>query len=176
MSARESRLCCAALSPGSSAQYKEGTLIKALLFRIGSEEYAVDASQVHSVLRLPPAWASAPTSAGADGVAEVNGTAITVFVPWELLDDHPETVTSHTRLIVMSSATGPKGFVANAVNSVATIDDFDVKPLPAVIAGQTEQWLQGVITLEDRVLLILDLCQYVASRELQLDHGVEVMP
>ncbi len=128
------------------------------------------------MLRLPPAWASVSTSAGADGVAEVNGTAIHVFVPWELLDDQPATVTSQTRLIVMSGTTGPKGFVANGVDSVATIDDSDVQPLPTVIAGETSQWLQGVITLEDRVLFILDLCQYVAWRELQVDHGGEVMP
>ncbi len=150
--------------------------MKALLFRIGSEEYAADASQVQSVLRLPPAWASASTSAGADGVAEVNGTAINVFVPWELLDGQPETVTSQTRLMVVSSATGPKGFVANGVESVMTVDDSEVQPLPTLIAAETSQWLQGVITLEDRVLFILDLSQYVASRELQVDHGGEVMP
>ncbi len=150
--------------------------IEALLFRIGSEEYAADASQVESVLRLPPAWASAPAPQGADGVAEVNGTAISVFVPFALLDLQSMTVTAQTRLIVTYSETGPKGFVADDVISVVPVDDAGVKPLPAAIARETPRWLRGVITLGDRMLLVLDLCQYVASRERQMDHDGEVTP
>ena len=147
--------------------------IDALVFRIGSEEYAADASQVESVLRLPPSWASAPAPQGADGVAEVNGGAIAVFVPFAMLNAQSMTVAAQTRLIVTYSETGPKGIVVDDVISVMPVDDADVKPLPAAIAKETPRWLRGVITLGDRMLLVLDLCQYAASRERQLDPAGE---
>lgn|GEM_PF-4180566 len=126
------------------------------------------------MLQLPPMWASAPTQPGADGAAEVNGMAIPVFAPTDLQDGQSVTVTSQTRLVVTNCQTGLKGFIADAVISVATIADSDVKSLPAVLASETPRWLQAVIMLPESLLLVLDLCEYVALREPQIDHAKEV--
>ena len=124
--------------------------------------------------QLPPLWASAPTQPGADGAAEVNGMAIPIFAPTDLLDGQPVTVTSQTRLVVTNCQAGSKGIIADAVISVTMIADGDVKSLPAVLASETPRWLRGVIMLPDSLLLVLDLCEYASLREPQIDHAKKV--
>jgi purine-binding chemotaxis protein CheW len=62
------------------------------------------------------------------------------------------------------------GFIVDSVSEVLRISNATVEPPPAIAAGLDSEYIEGVVKLEDRLLILLDLQKLLTggeARELQ---------
>ena len=62
-----------------------------------------------------------------------------------------------TRIMVVEIAGNTLGFIVDSVSEVLRIDDATIEPTPSIAGSTDAQYIEGVINLADRILIILDL-------------------
>jgi purine-binding chemotaxis protein CheW len=62
-----------------------------------------------------------------------------------------------TRIMVVEIDGSVLGFIVDSVSEVLRIDDPKVEPTPSITGGSDSAYIEGVINLSDRILILLDL-------------------
>lgn len=134
-------------------------------FSVGSDLLAAPVESVERVLRwvtpspLPqlPAWL--------DGVIPHAGRMVPVVDLRRRFRREVIGTTPTTRIIVFSVGTDWLGAVVDAVLDVITVDATRITAPPPVVRGLSGQYLLGLTTREDRVVLVLDAARLLSSTE-----------
>jgi len=139
-----------------------------LTFALSEEEYGVDILKVQeirgydAVTRLPDA------PAHIKGVINLRGTIVPVVdmrvkFRLERADYGPTTV-----MIVLNVGGRVVGMVVDSVSDVIRLSDAQVRPVPEVGCPIERRFLTGIGTLDDRMLILLDIERLMASTEMGL--------
>jgi purine-binding chemotaxis protein CheW len=139
-----------------------------LTFALAEEEYGVDILKVQeirgydAVTRLPDA------PAHIKGVIYLRGTIVPVVdmrVKFRLAraDYGPTTV-----MIVLNVGGRIVGMVVDSVSDVIRLSDAQVRPVPDVGCPIERRFLTGIGTLDERMLILLDIERLMASTEMGL--------
>jgi len=139
-----------------------------LTFALSEEEYGVDILKVQeirgydAVTRLPDA------PAHIKGVINLRGTIVPVVdmrvkFRLERADYGPTTV-----MIVLNVGGRVVGMVVDSVSDVIRLSDAQVRPVPDVGCPIERRFLTGIGTLDERMLILLDIERLMASTEMGL--------
>ena len=139
-----------------------------LTFALSAEEYGVDILKVQeirgydAVTRLPDA------PAHIKGVINLRGTIVPVVdmrvkFRLERADYGPTTV-----MIVLNVGGRVVGMVVDSVSDVVTLTPDQVKPAPDLGASVAAEYLRGLGTVGERMLILLDIERLMASTEMGL--------
>lgn len=139
-----------------------------LTFALGSEEYGVDILKVKeirgydAVTRLP----DAPDYI--KGVINLRGTIVPVVdMRLKFRLEHAE-YTALTVMIVLNVADRVVGMVVDSVSDVVQLGAEQVRAVPEIGATIDRQFLTGIGTLDERMLILLDIERLMASSEMGL--------
>ena len=139
-----------------------------LTFALGSEEYGVDILKVKeirgydAVTRLP----DAPDYI--KGVINLRGTIVPVVdMRLKFRLEHAE-YTALTVMIVLNVADRVVGMVVDSVSDVVQLSAEQVRAVPEIGATIDRQFLTGIGTLDERMLILLDIERLMASSEMGL--------
>jgi purine-binding chemotaxis protein CheW len=66
-------------------------------------------------------------------------------------------------LIVVSHAGRTVGLIVDAAREFVTIPADAIQPPPDTLAGTSGKYLSGVVTLNDKVVLILDVAEVLSN-------------
>jgi purine-binding chemotaxis protein CheW len=139
-----------------------------LAFRLGDEDYAIDIFKVQeirvfdNVTRLP----GAPDYI--KGVLNLRGLIAPVLdlrikFGFEQVEYGPFTV-----LIVLHVRDRLVALVVDAVAEVVALTDGDIKPPPEFATAVNIEYVTGLGTRDDRMLILLDIDKLISSQELGL--------
>src|SRR5699024_11316292 len=71
---------------------------------------------------------------------------------------HPDIIyTNQIRIIVIHLDDLSVGLIVEAVNDVIDIDYEELKPPPEVVGSKVDDFINGVIKMDKRLLIILDI-------------------
>jgi purine-binding chemotaxis protein CheW len=139
-----------------------------LSFALGSEEYGVDILKVKeirgydAVTRLP----DAPDYI--KGVINLRGTIVPVVdMRLKFRLEHAE-YTALTVMIVLNVADRVVGMVVDSVSDVVQLSAEQVRAVPEIGATIDRQFLTGIGTLDERMLILLDIERLMVSTEMGL--------
>ncbi len=135
----------------------EGGTVQFLTFTIDAAEYGVDIMAVREVkgwtetTRLPnrPEYIR--------GVLNLRGAIIPIF---DLRARFGEGITKATeKHVVVILAVGPRiaGVLVDAVSDILTVKHDEVKPPPQDSSSGREQFINGLIPVEERMVVLLDM-------------------
>lgn len=142
-------------------------------FAVGKDLLAAPVESVERVLRwvepspLPqlPAWL--------DGVIPHGGRMVPVVDLRRRFGREAISTTSTTRIVVFSVGADWLGAVVDAVLDVITVDATRIAAPPPVVRGLSGQYLLGLISRDDRVVLVLDVARLLSTtEELELHEAV----
>jgi purine-binding chemotaxis protein CheW len=139
-----------------------------LTFALGSEEYGVDILKVKeirgydAVTRLP----DAPDYI--KGVINLRGTIVPVVDMRLKFRLERAEYTALTVMIVLNVADRVVGMVVDSVSDVVQLSAEQVRAVPEIGATIDRQFLTGIGTLDERMLLLLDIERLMASSEMGL--------
>ncbi|WP_240125320.1 chemotaxis protein CheW [Thermomonas alba] len=140
-----------------------------LTFALGREEYGVDILKVQeirgydtdSVTRLP----DAPDYI--KGVINLRGTIVPV-IDMRVKFHLDAKVDATTVMIVLNVADRVVGMVVDSVSDVVQLSAEQIRPMPDVGTGIDRRYLTGIGTLDERMLILLDIEGLMTSSEMGL--------
>jgi purine-binding chemotaxis protein CheW len=138
-----------------------------LTFTLGSEEYGVDILKVQEIRGYEPPTPIANTPGFILGVINLRGAIVPVLdlrVKFHLAAEYHE----RTVVIVLNLSGRIVGVVVDGVSDVVALDGERLKPPPDFTCALDTRYLVGLGTLEDRMLIVVDIERLMNSREMAL--------
>jgi purine-binding chemotaxis protein CheW len=139
-----------------------------LTFTLGAEEYGVDILKVQeirgydAVTRLPdaPAWIK--------GVINLRGIIVPVVdlrIKFKLGEARYD---AFTVMIILNVGGRVVGIVVDSVSDVTQLQADDIRPAPELGLAVDTRFIDGIGSLDGRMLILLDIERMMTSREMGL--------
>ncbi|MFS8607741.1 MAG: chemotaxis protein CheW [Gammaproteobacteria bacterium] len=139
-----------------------------LLFRLGDETYGIDILSVQEIRRYEAVTRLVNTPEHIKGVINLRGTIVTI-VDLRIKFNLPDvTYNEFTVVVILNVVKRVIGIVVDAVSDVVSITEDDLKPAPDFGAQIDDDYLAGLATVEDRMIIVLDIESLITTPELGL--------
>ncbi|KAF7598116.1 MAG: chemotaxis protein CheW [Candidatus Dactylopiibacterium carminicum] len=138
-------------------------------FSLGSEEYAVDILKVQEIRGYDAVTHVVNAPAFIKGVINLRGTIVPIVdlrIKFELGDPVYD---QFTVVIVLSLAGGRVvGMVVDAVSEVVALAPNDIRAMPQMGSVVSAEYLTGLASLGERMIILLDIERLMSSPEMGL--------
>ncbi|MFC7419229.1 chemotaxis protein CheW [Iodobacter arcticus] len=142
-----------------------------LVFALGNEEYGIDILKVQEIRGYDAVTSIANVPAFIKGVINLRGNIVPIvdlrikFGLGNIMYDH------FTVVIILNVANRTVGIVVDGVSDVLTLAANHVKPAPEFGAVLDTAYIQGLGTLEERMIILVDIEKLMTSSDMALvDH------
>ncbi len=133
-------------------------LLQLVIFKLGTEEFAVDIMQVQEIIRIPEITRIPKSPEYIKGVINIRGKIIVVMDLDSRFNMNKNEITDESRIIVVDIDGTVAGIVVDSVSEVIRMDGENVDDTPEVIAQKINaDYLKGVGKIDDRMLILLNL-------------------
>lgn len=139
-----------------------------LVFSLGDEEYAIDILKVQEIRGYENVTRIANAPDFIKGVTNLRGVIVPIV---DLrIKFHLENVEygGQTVVIVVNVADRVVGIVVDGVSDVMTLTPDQIKPAPEFGVTLSSDFLSGLGSLDDRMLVIVDIDKLLTSEEMAL--------
>jgi purine-binding chemotaxis protein CheW len=144
------------------------TNLEALAFRLGKEEYGVDILKVQEIRGHDPITRIANAPGFIKGVVNLRGIIVPIVdLRLRFGIDVPDT--EHLSVVIVLNIAGRViGMVVDSVSDVIGLGSEDIRPAPEMGSAFDTDFLLGLGTLDERMLILLDIERLMSSEELGL--------
>ncbi|MBE0461881.1 MAG: chemotaxis protein CheW [Halomonadaceae bacterium] len=139
-----------------------------LVFSLGEEEYAIDILKVQEIRGYENVTRIANAPDFIKGVTNLRGVIVPIV---DLrIKFHLESVEygGQTVVIVVNVADRVVGIVVDGVSDVMTLTPEQIKPAPEFGVTLSSDFLSGLGSLDDRMLVLVDIDKLLTSEEMAL--------
>lgn len=126
-------------------------------FKIGDEEYGVDIMAIREIKGWNPATELPDSPPHLRGVINLRGAIIPVFDLRARFSGRLTEATPRHVTMVVTVGSRVLGLLVDAVADIITIPAPDIQPVPDMDRGDHAQFLSGLVTVDGRMVALLDL-------------------
>lgn len=126
-------------------------------FTVGDEEYGVDIMAIREIKGWTPTTPLPEASAHMRGVIDLRGVIVPIIDLRVRFRHGPTEVTPTHVIIVVAIGEAMVGLLADAVVDIVTVSASDIQPTPDAEHGGGAGYLSGIVTVEGRMVVLLDL-------------------
>ena len=128
-----------------------------ITFQIGEQFLGVDIMAIREIRAWTPTTLLPHSPAFVRGVVNLRGTVLPVIdlsarLGWGLAEP-----TGRHVIIVVQIGAQLNGLIVDAVNDIVTIDVDQLQPPPDLATDGSLRFLEGLVPVEDRMVMVLDL-------------------
>jgi purine-binding chemotaxis protein CheW len=151
-----------------------GAVQEYLTFTLGNEEYGVDILKVQEIrgYEKPTALANAP--AYIKGVVNLRGTIVPIVDMRIKFNLGEPTYDQFTVVIILNVAGRVVGVVVDGVSDVIGLGVEQMRPAPDFSASFDTCYITGLGTVEDRMLILIDIEKLMSSSDMGLSEQAAV--
>lgn len=146
----------------------EGARNEFLAFTLGQEEYGIDILRVQELRGYETVTRIANAPAFIKGVVNLRGTIIPVVDMRIKFNLGTPTYDQFTVVIILNIAGRILGMVVDSVSDVMTLSPEQVKPAPEIITAFDTEYLIGLGSIDERMLILVDIDKLMTSSEMGL--------
>jgi purine-binding chemotaxis protein CheW len=139
-----------------------------LSFRLGAEEYALSILKVQEIRGYDAVTRIASAPEYLKGVINLRGIIVPIVDMRIKFNVGTPTYDSLTVVIVLNIGGHTIGMVVDSVSDVVTLTPDQIKAAPDLGASVTAEYLQGLGTVGERMLILLDIDKLLSSEEMGL--------
>jgi purine-binding chemotaxis protein CheW len=139
-----------------------------LTFKLGAVEYGIDILRVQEIRSYEPPTRIAGTPAFVKGVVNLRGVIVPVVDMRLKFNLEHVTYDSFTVVIVLNVGRRVVGMVVDAVSDVITLEPGQLHPVPEFNATIDCAHLLAVGSIDERMLILIDIEKLMASAEIGL--------
>ena len=139
-----------------------------LVFTLGKEEYGIEILKVQEIRGYDRVTRIANTPEFITGVTNLRGVIVPIVdlrVKFQLAAAE---VNEHTAIIILNLADRVVGIVVDGVSDVLSLVQEQIKPAPDFSVTLATEYLLGLGTLGERMLILVDIEKLLNSDELEL--------
>ena len=156
----------------TSAGKPQGALaVKALeflSFTLGQEEYGIDIQKVQELRGYDAVTRIANAPEHIKGVVNLRGIIVPIIDMRIKFNLGAPSYDQFTVVIILNIASRVMGMVVDSVSDVITLTPEQIKPAPEMGSVLDTEYLMGLGTLDERMLILIDLDRLMSSDEMDL--------
>jgi purine-binding chemotaxis protein CheW len=138
-----------------------------VIFELANEFYGINIAVVESIIKMQAITQLPQTPAYVKGVTNLRGSVLPVIdlrtrFALEVKED-----TKQTRIIIVTMGTIKVGVVVDGVSEVLRVSDELIEPLPPMVNSVNSVFLKGIVRLESRLIILLELGKVLDLNEQQ---------
>lgn len=137
-------------------------------FGVGSKRFCTDIMNVREILRNPVIEESKEAPAFVQGFAQVRGENIPVIDLKKQLDNHPHASPTGSWVVVVRTQKSTIGYIVDSVTRIIKVHAKAILPPPdLILEGMSNPYIQGVCTVDEQLLVVLNFKQMLSVDEEQ---------
>jgi purine-binding chemotaxis protein CheW len=144
---------------------EEGEVIQLIVFHLGDEEFGADINQVREIIRAGTVTPIPDSPDFIKGVTNVRGEIAVVIDLKKRFSLHLLEI-EERHIIMTEQANNLFGLMVDEVSEVLRIPKLDFKATPELVTKIDRVYISGVLTLENRLIIMLDLSKVLSEDEL----------
>lgn len=137
-----------------------------LTLRLGAEEYAIDILRVQEIRSFEEPTRMVNSPSFIKGVINLRGVIVPIADLRLKLQVSKVEYNEFTVVIILNIRGTVMGAVVDAVSDVVTIDSAAVKPAPQFESSIDERFILGLVKLEERTLILMNLEALMGNAEM----------
>jgi purine-binding chemotaxis protein CheW len=158
----------AAQGASSSFAASGGRPLEFLAFKLGEEEYGIDIQKVQELRGYDAVTRIANAPEFIKGVVNLRGIIVPIIDMRIKFALGTPTYDQFTVVIVLNIGGRVVGMVVDSVSDVITLTAQQIKPAPEMGSSLDTDYLIGLGTLEERMLILVDIDKLMSSDEMDL--------
>ena len=139
-----------------------------LAFTLGKEEYGIDILKVQEIRGYEAVTRIANAPAFIKGVVNLRGIIVPIVDMRIKFNLGEPTYDQFTVVIILNIGGRVMGMVVDSVSDVITLSAEQVKPAPEMGTAFNTDYLIGLGTLDERMLILIDIDKLMSSDEMGL--------
>jgi purine-binding chemotaxis protein CheW len=139
-----------------------------LAFTLGQEEYGIDIQKVSEIrsYEAPTRIASAPEFV--KGVINLRGLIVPIVDMRIKFNVGEPTYNQFTVVIILNIGHRVVGMVVDSVSDVTILTPDQVKPAPEITSTLNTEYIVGLGTIDERMLILVDIDRLMTSADMGL--------
>lgn len=143
-----------------------------LVFTLGSEEYGIDIFKVQEIRGYDQVTRITNTPAFIKGVTNLRGVIVPIVDLRIKFAQNDVCYNDNTVVIVLNLQQRVVGIVVDGVSDVLSLSADQIRPAPQFAVTLATECLTGLGSLEDRMLILVDIERLLSSEEMALVDSV----
>ena len=139
-----------------------------LSFTLGREEYGVDILKVQEIRGYEKPTAVADAPAYIKGVVNLRGTIVPIVDMRIKFNLGEATYDQFTVVIILNVAERVVGMVVDGVSDVISLEAEQMRAAPEFSSTFDTRYITGLGTVEDRMLILVDIDKLMSSSDMAL--------
>jgi purine-binding chemotaxis protein CheW len=145
-----------------------GSRLEVVTFKLGEEEYGIDIQKVQELRGYDAVTRIANAPEYIKGVVNLRGIIVPIIDMRIKFKLGEPTYDQFTVVIVLNIAGRVVGMVVDSVSDVITLTGDQIKPAPEMGSVLDADYLIGLGTLDERMLILVDIDRLMSSDEMGL--------
>jgi purine-binding chemotaxis protein CheW len=142
------------------------SLVQCVTFELENETYGINVMQVQEVLRETEVAPVPGAPHYVIGIINLRGNVVSVIDARRRFGLSPVEKTDLTRIIVIEALQQIIGILVDSVAEVVDVRVSDIETAPNVGNDETSRYIDGVVSKEDKLLILVDLNKLLTEAEL----------
>lgn len=146
---------------------------KVIIFQLEEEEYALPVEYVSAIERVHPITRVPGTADFIKGVINLRGVVIPIVDLRLRFGMEEKELTDQSRFIIVSIKDLEVGLIVDAASDVIDIPAEKIEPNPEVVGSVAVDYIDGVIKIDERLFVLLNLEKILSSEQHQFIVNME---
>ena len=128
-----------------------------VVFDLGGESYGINIAAVESIIKMQSITQLPQAPHYVKGVTNLRGAVLPVIDLRIRFGLEAELITRQTRIIIVTMGHLKVGVIVDGVSEVLRVQDESIGPLPPMVSTVNSAFLKGIVRLENRLIILLEL-------------------
>jgi purine-binding chemotaxis protein CheW len=143
-----------------------------LIFTLGNEEYGIDILKVQEIRGYDQVTRIANTPSFIKGVTNLRGVIVPIIDLRVKFAQQDVSYDENTVVIVLNFGQRVVGIVVDGVSDVLSLTTDQIRPAPEFAVTLATEYLTGLGSLGERMLILVDIEKLLSSEEMSLVDNV----
>ncbi|WP_242966957.1 chemotaxis protein CheW [Desulfosporosinus sp. FKA] len=135
-----------------------------VVFRLGDEEYALEITFAQEIIRIPERITKMPyLPSYIEGMIDLRGKAIPIIDLKKRFGVGQSERSVDSRLLILNIENVGIGIIVDDVSEVIKVEEQSIERLNAELSGLGSNRVQGVVRIDERLILLLNGLNFKAE-------------
>ena len=149
-----------------SSLSEDAEIVQLIIFNLGDEEFGVAIGTVREIIRTGSITPIPDSPEFIKGVINVRGEVVATVDLKARFFSRAEKELESKQILITEQDNNIFGLMVGEVTEVLRIPSTSIKPAPELVTNVHEKYVSGVVTLDDRLIILLDLAKIMSVEEL----------
>jgi len=146
------------VSPGAQGTLRATTdSMQLVSFHLADETYGIEITKIREIILMGEITQIPQTPHYVKGLINLRSTVIPVIDLRSRFGLTEAELTAESRIMVLHVGTRTIGIIVDAVSEVLRVTNDEIAPPPPTVAGLGQEYLTGLVKLEEQLLILLDI-------------------